>query len=146
MMNYQYLKDKPTRFESLIGYTLEEFSVLLPSFTKHFLAYYATKTLDGKPREKRRYSTYKTSCLPSFEDKLLFILVYLRKATTQDVQGELFGMCQLVANKWIHRLLPVLNSALAGLGELPSRETEPATFDVPADTSADNPVSNHFFS
>ena len=94
-MNYQYLKDKPTRFASLTGYTLEEFSSLLPHFTKHFLEFYATKTLDGKPRIKRRYSTYKSSCLPSFEDKLLFILVYLRKATTQDVQGEL------------HRLLPV---------------------------------------
>ena len=99
-MNYQYLRDKPTRFESLTGWTLEEFSSLLPYFTKHFLEYYATKTLDGKPRIKRRYSTYKSSCLPSFEDKLLFILVYLRKATTQDVQGELFGMSQPIANKW----------------------------------------------
>ena len=96
-MNYQYLRDKPTRFESLTGYTLEEFSSLLPYFTKHFLEYYATKTLDGKPRIKRRYSTYKSSCLPSFEDKLLFILVYLRKATTQDVQGELFGMSRYVS-------------------------------------------------
>ncbi len=144
-MNYQYLRNKPTRFESLTGYTLEEFSSLLPYFTKHFLEYYATRTLDGKPRIKRRYSTYKSSCLPSFEDKLLFILVYLRKATTQDVQGELFGMSQPIANKWIHRLLPVLNGALAELGELPSRETLPATFDVPADTSADNQVSELFF-
>ena len=28
---------------------------------------------------------------------------------TQDVLGELFGVQQPVANKWIHRLLPVLN-------------------------------------
>ena len=112
-MNYQYLMDKPTRFESLTGYKLEEFSALLPSFIQYFLEYYATKTLDGKPRKKRRYSTYQTSCLPSFEDKLLFILVYLRKAPTQDVQGELFGISQPVANKWIHRLLPILNGALA---------------------------------
>ena len=113
-MNYQYLRNKPTRFESLTGYTLEEFSSLLPYFTKHFLEYYATRTLDGKPRIKRRYSTYKSSCLPSFEDKLLFILVYLRKATTQDVQGE---SC-LNLEQMDHRLLPVLNGALA-LGELP---------------------------
>ena len=127
-MNYQYLKDKPTRFKSLTGYTLEEFSSLLPYFTKHFLEYYATKTLDGKPRIKRRYSTYKSSCLPSFEDKLLFILVYLRKATTQDVQGELFGMSQPVANKWIHRLLPVLNSALAELGGVAISGDNPRNF------------------
>ena len=72
---------------------------------------------------------------------MLFILVCLRKAPTQNVQGELFGMCQPVANKWIHRLLPVLNGALAEQGELPSRETLPAPFDVPADTSADTQVS-----
>ena len=75
----------------------------------------------------------------------MFILVCLRKATTQDVLGELFGMCQPVANKWIHRLLPILNGALVELGELPSRETIPAPFDVPADTSSDHQVSDHFF-
>ena len=55
-------------------------------------------------------------------------------------------MCQPIANKWIHRLLPVLNNALAELGELPSWKTIPASFDVPADTSVDNQVSEHFFS
>lgn len=44
---------------------------------------------------------------------------------TQDVLGELFGIAQPVANKWIHLLLPVLNRALADLGELPARETKP---------------------
>ena len=81
-MNYHNLKDKPTRFLSLTGWTLEEFLALLPYFSKHFLEFFEAQTLDGKPRKKRRYSTYKNSCLPSFEDKLLFILVYLRKAMT----------------------------------------------------------------
>ena len=34
----------------------------------------------------------------------------------QDVLGELFGMFQPIVNKWIHRLSPVLNRALADLG------------------------------
>lgn len=145
-MNYAFLKDKPTRFESLTGCPLEEFLVLLPVFRKTFLEHYSTITLDGKPRPKRRYSTDKTSCLPSFEDKLLFILVYLRKAPTQDMMGELFGMCQPVANKWIHRLSPVINKTLAELGELPSRETSASDIDISANTSVDNQVSEHFFS
>ena len=45
---------------------------------------------------------------------------------TQDVLGELFGISQPVANKWIHRLLPILNQALADLGELPLRDSPPA--------------------
>ena len=145
-MNYAFLKDKPTRFEALTGCPLEEFLVLLPVFRKTFLEHYSTITLDGKPRIKRRYSTYKTSCLPSFEDKLLFILVYLRKAPTQDMMGELFGMCQPVANKWIHRLSPIINKTLAELGELPSRKTSASDMDISANTSVDNQVSEHFFS
>ena len=125
MTNYQNLKTKPTKFLSLTGYTLEEFSALLPHFSTRFLEAVQTKTLDGNKRKKRSYSSYKNSPLPSIEDKLLFILIYLRKAMTQDVLGELFGVQQPVANKWIHRLLPVLNRALADLGELPAREIKP---------------------
>ncbi len=54
-------------------------------------------------------------------DKLLFILMYLRKATTQDIFGEVFGMPQPVANQWIHRLHACLNQALATLGARPAR-------------------------
>ena len=98
-MNYQYLKDKPTRFESLTGYTLENlFFRTLPN------RYYATKT-----RWKTAYktSTYKSS---------LFILVYLGHK-----------MCNSSGSTCCAQMdrLPVLNGALAELGELPSRETIP---------------------
>lgn len=147
MTRYETLKDKPKRFLSLTGYTLEEFSALLPSFSKRFLEFVETQTLDGKRRKKRRYTLYKNSCLPTQEDQLLFILIYLRKAMTQDVLGELFGMSQPVANKWIHRLLPVLNRALADLGELPSRETVASRVDESTQSSTDTQeTSNLFFS
>jgi hypothetical protein len=35
-------------------------------------------TLEGKPRQNRTYSLYKNSILPTMEDKLLFILNYLK--------------------------------------------------------------------
>ena len=146
MTRYEKVKNKPKRFLSLTGYTLEEFSALLPYFSKRFLEFVETQTLEGKHRKKRRYTTYKNSCLPSFEDKLFFILLYLRQAMTQDVLGELFDMSQPVANKWIHRLLPVLNHALADLGELPCRQRVPPTFDGTAGPSTDSQVRTHFFS
>ena len=65
---------------------------------------------------------------------------------TQDVLGELFGMSQPVANKWIHRLLPVLNRALADLGELPSRETASSSIDESTKALMDKQASHHFFS
>ena len=146
MTRYETLKDRPKRFLSLTGYTLEEFSALLPSFSKRFLEFVETQTLDGKHRKKRRYTLYKNSCLPTHEDQLLFILIYLRKAMTQNVLGELFGMSQPVANKWIHRLLPVLKGALADLEELPSRQAVASTVDASAQSSMDSQPSSLFFS
>ena len=59
MTRYETLKHKPKRFLSLTGYTLEEFSALVPYFSKRFLASVETKTLEGKHRKKRRYTQYK---------------------------------------------------------------------------------------
>ena len=149
MTRYETLKTQPKRLLSLTGYTLEEFSALLPYFSKRFLASVETKTLEGnQPRKKRRYTHYKNSCLPNFEDKLLFILMYLRKETmTQDVLAELFGTSQPVANKWIHRLLPIVNRALADLGEwFPLREIRPPSVGESTEPPRETPVSNHFFS
>jgi hypothetical protein len=56
------------------------------------------------------------------EDKLLFILVYLKQAPTQEIQGSLFGMRQSKANMWIHLLHPVLNRALVQNGDIPKRD------------------------
>jgi len=121
MTNYTQLSQKPKQFHALTGYTLEEFAALLPAFVISFLAYVQEYTLEGKQRQKRRYVTYKNSPLPTMEDKLLFILTYLRKATTQDIFGEVFGMSQPVVNQWIHILHPCLNQALGKLGEIPAR-------------------------
>ena len=148
MIRYEVLRDKPQQLLSLTGFTPEEFSALLPSFSKRFSLFVETKTLDGKDRKKRQYTRYKNSCFPSIEDKLLFILMYLRKAMTQDVLGAVFGIDQPVANKWIHLLLPIVNEALGDLGELPARKpTEPSVSDEVSPTrSVDAPVSDHFFS
>ena len=147
MTHYETLKHKPKRFLALTGQTLEEFSALLPSVSKRFLACFETQTLDGKPRKKRRYTSYQNSCLPSFEEKLLFILLYLRQAMTQEVLGELFEMSQPLANIRIHRLLPILNRTFADLGEVPSRERSPSDVQDSTETSeTDAQVCGHFFS
>jgi hypothetical protein len=108
----------------LTGYTLKEFLALLPYFRAAFIAHMEKYTVTGKPRRARRYSTYKNSPLPTVEDKLLFILVYLKQAATQELHGETFGMTQSVVNQWIHLLQPVLNQALAQAEMLPAREAE----------------------
>jgi IS5 family transposase len=121
MTNYARLSEKPLPFLSLTAYTVVEFQALLPTFSTAFLRHMQKNTLDAKKREKRRFVAYRNSPLPTMEDKLLFILMYLRKATTQDIFGEVFQMPQPVANKWIHILHPCLHQALAELKELPAR-------------------------
>lgn len=148
MMRYETLKDKPKQLLSLTGFTPEEFSALLPAFSNRFSVFVETKTLEGKDRKKRQYTVYKNSCFSSHEDMLLFILIYLRKAMTQDVLGAVFGIDQPVANKWIHLLLPIVNDALGDLGELPARKPSASEVsdEVSQTGSADVRVSDHFFS
>jgi hypothetical protein len=59
--------------------------------------------------------------LPTPEDRLLFILTYLKTSALQVVHGRLFGMVQGKANQWIHILLPALLAALRALGDAPAR-------------------------
>jgi hypothetical protein len=77
--------------------------------------------MDGKPRTARRFTVYHNCPLPTPEDRLLFILTYVKTYALQVVQGRLFGMVQSKANRWIHILLPVLLAALRALGDAPAR-------------------------
>jgi len=101
--------------------TLDEFQQLVPPFEAAFQAHMAAWRLDGKPRTARQFSVYKNCPLPTPEDRLFFILTYLKTYSLQVVQGRLFGMGQSKANQWIHVLLPVLLAALRTLGDVPAR-------------------------
>lgn len=124
MISYNGLSKSQRKFLAMTGYTVEEFQALLTHFRVRFEEYVETYTLDGKPRIKRQYSDYKNSPLPTIEDKLLFILIYLKQGATQEMHATLFGMYQPDANKWIHLLHLILNQTLAALDELPMREAE----------------------
>jgi Helix-turn-helix of DDE superfamily endonuclease len=112
---------RPSEFLDFTSLTLEEFQQLVPPFETAFHAHLAAWRLDGKPRTARQFTVYKNCPLPTPEDRLFFILVYLKTYALQVVQGRLFGMGQSKANQWIHVLLPVLLAALRTLGDAPAR-------------------------
>jgi len=112
---------RPTEFLDLTSLTLNEFQQLVPPFEAAFQAHMAAWRLDGKPRTARQFSVYKNCPLPTPEDRLFFILTYLKTYSLQVVQGRLFGMGQSKANQWIHVLLPVFLAALRALGDAPTR-------------------------
>jgi Helix-turn-helix of DDE superfamily endonuclease len=123
MAHLQFIdvQDRPTEFLDVTSLTLDEFQQLIPPFEAAFQAHMAAWRLDGKPRTARRFSVYQNCPLPTPEDRLLFILVYLKTYALQVVQGRLFGMGQSKANQWIHMLLPALLAALRTLGDAPAR-------------------------
>ncbi len=120
-LRYHDVAKSETSLLALTSLTPTEFRSLVPAFEACFFEAMRTKTIDGLPRENRRYVAYKNSPLPTIEDKLLFILVHMKQNLTQEVQGSLFGMRQSVANKWLQLLRPVLQCALRHEGALPSR-------------------------
>lgn len=128
MSKYQEYINKPRQFLAACGYTHQEFNALLPHFRKHFYDWMDTYRLDGELRGNRGYVDYKNSPLFTIEEKLFFILLYLKTNNLQSIQGMLFGISQPKANQWIHCLQTVLNQTLNGMGELPARDMQDAVF------------------
>ena len=120
-LRFTDLQSRPIEFLDFTSVTLDEFQQLVPPFETAFHARMAAWQMNGKPRTARRFTVYKNSPLPTPEDRLLFILVYLKTYTLQVVHGRLFGMVQGKANQWIHVLLPALLAALRALGDAPAR-------------------------
>ena len=120
-LRFADVQSRPTEFLDFTSLTLDEFHQLLPSFEAAFHAHMAAWRLDGKPRTARQFAVYKNCPLPTPEDRLFFLLTYLKTYSLQVVHGRLFGMGQSKANQWIHALLPVLLAALRTLGDAPAR-------------------------
>src|SRR5881296_1052533 len=120
-LRFTELQSRPMEFLDFTSVTLDEFQQLVPPFEAAFQARMAAWRMDGKPRTARRLSVYKNCPLPTPEDRLFFLLTYLKTYSLQVVQGRLFGMRQSKAHQWIHVLLPALLAALRTLGDAPAR-------------------------
>jgi Helix-turn-helix of DDE superfamily endonuclease/DDE superfamily endonuclease len=122
MVTYGTLSTQAGPFLAMTGLTLAEFRGLLPAFEAAYeRAYPADRTADGRARQ-RWPGAGRHSALARAEDKLLFVLVYLKTYPLQVVLGQLFGLSTSQANYWLHHLLPVLRAALGKLGVAPERD------------------------
>src|SRR5829696_4062500 len=119
MVDYSKLQADRRRFEALTGLAPAEFQHLLPAFQAAYEELYPTdQTLSGRPRQRAAGGGRKGALHPP-QQKLLFLLVYLKTYPLQVVMAELFGLSQPGVNYWLHRLLPVLRDALDDLDVLP---------------------------
>jgi len=147
-LRFSTIQTKPYELLDLSSLTLDEFLILVAPFDVAFQDYMREWRLDGKPRTARSYTTYTNCPLPLAEDRLLFILVYLKTNPLQVAHGRMFGMPQNKANQWIHVLLPVLRTSLRSLGDAPARslaalaqrlDVALADVDVPPPPSSESP-------
>lgn len=122
MLTYPTLKERPREFLAATSLTVAEFDQLLPAFQVAYdTAYPPTLTAPGQPRQ-RGYGAGVKGTLASPTAKLLFILVYHKTSPLQSLHGLHFGLGQPQTNYWIHRLLPVLQTALQTQGHAPARD------------------------
>ena len=91
-LRYAEESRREREFLDLTSLTVEEFEHLVPRFEQAFQERMKAWCLDGKPRSGRPYTPYAISPLPTPEDRLLFILVYVTTNALQVAHGRLFGM------------------------------------------------------
>jgi hypothetical protein len=121
MLRYGNLSAQSSEILDLTRLTMDEFTALVRPFEEAFLGYMAEWTLHGRRWQARRFTTDKHCPLPTTEERLLFILVYLKPNPTRLLQGRLFEMRQSKATQWIPVLLPVWRNTLWTLGDAPCR-------------------------
>jgi hypothetical protein len=121
-MNYAKIKHNSLQLISQTGLNKIEFESLSDEFQVEFSDYITRFTIERKAR-LRVYKARRTSNLPSIEDKLLFILIFLKTNPLQEHHAASFGINQPKANLYLHKFVPLLPQTLKRLGELPSRRS-----------------------
>lgn len=121
--SYDNLRKNEKQFQAVTGVSFAVFENLCAFFDEDLKAYYEDFTMDGTPR-KRKMSVRKDGVLCKAEDKLCFILSYLKNNTLQETHASNWGMKQPQCNLWIHFLLQRLLVTLERLQLVPAEDSE----------------------
>lgn len=117
ILNYHEVKDKASTLRAMTSLDRAEFDTLAEVFgqawAEHQQQAGRNNAKGGRPEQ-----------LQGIEEKLFFILFYLKTYPLQEVLGHLFGLSQGQASMWVHRLSEVLQTALRHSGHAPARLPE----------------------
>src|SRR5688500_10546013 len=112
---------------SLTGLKLDEFCFLSEHFSKGYQKQLDNNFAHANKVRKRKVGGGRKGTLLSVEQKLFFILYYLKVYPTYDVLALSFGMARSKACENTHKLALALYFTLQDLGVVPAREIESAT-------------------
>ena len=114
LFSYESAKTNEKAFSSMTSLTVNEFDELCVIFSQCWNDVTQAKTKD--PQKGGRPPVLKTA-----EDRLFFILFYLKTYPLQEVLAYSFGISQSEAHKQIHLLSDVLNKTLEKMNFKPER-------------------------
>jgi hypothetical protein len=101
---------------ALIGLTKEKFEELLFSFEKTLLNHQESK------KRKRIVGGGRKGNIKEAQQKLFFILFYMKNYPTYDVCAFLFASSKTSTCDWVHDILPILKKTLGKELVLPKRQ------------------------
>src|SRR3989344_7174419 len=111
--------------KALTGLTIREFENLVTDFSWNYAEYEAKR----KPDRRRKLGGGRNSKLASIEEKLFYILWYLKIYPTFDLASFSVGFHRSKACDWAHLLLPLLEQTLKRKLVLPQRRiSDPEEF------------------
>lgn len=120
MLDIERVARQDRWLRALTGLNVQAFVHLLVPF---YEAYLEAEQRELKPRKRARGGGRKAR-LKAMDVKLFFILFYLKCYPTFDLLGILFDLDRSQANRWVHRLQPILEKALGKKMALPERKLE----------------------
>ena len=108
--------------KSLTGLSIEKFEELVPYFKK--IEEEKGKRIENNKNRKRKAGGGTKGTLKSIEAQLFYILFYVKVYPTFDLAGFIFEVNRSQTNRWMHKLLPILEKALERRVVLPKRRIE----------------------
>ena len=132
MFVYDQVKERPKLLLAMTGLTKVEFQKLLLDFDKAWEAYVQKEYVAREGRQRQYGGGKPEATLVTIEDKLLFILYYVKVYPLQEILAFEFGMAQSTAHEWIHILSEVLKKALDDGGHIPERSPTELAAVLPA--------------
>lgn len=123
MLNYETIYQNKKKFLSLTSLYPQEFDELSLNFAEEWYKYHKHFDSHGKRRKAPKMSYQNdTRTLAKVEDKLFYILVYLKNNPTQEFLAASFDINQGQASRWVNILSKILERALKKMDVLPCQE------------------------
>jgi DDE superfamily endonuclease/Helix-turn-helix of DDE superfamily endonuclease len=123
-MQYSEISKRPKQFLALTSLEIEEFEWLLGAFSPICETYFRYRTLEGKRRKIPSSKEHGNAQLLGSEQKLFFLLLYLKTNVLQEHHAASFGVSQAKVSQFIPLLLALLDQTLQKVGLAPTRDSE----------------------